>query len=41
MINYILNRLTIHDLRVSSYALKEGLINEIIINSNQWQKSLL
>lgn len=41
MINYILNRLTIHDLRVSSYALKEGLINEIIVNSNQWQKSLL
>jgi len=41
MINYILNRLTIHDLRASSYALKEGLINEIIINSTQWQKSLL
>jgi exopolyphosphatase/guanosine-5'-triphosphate,3'-diphosphate pyrophosphatase len=41
MINYILNRLTLHDLRVSSYALKEGLINEIIINPKQWQKSLL
>jgi len=38
MINYILNRLTIHDLRVSSYALKEGLINEIIKNPIEWQK---
>jgi exopolyphosphatase/guanosine-5'-triphosphate,3'-diphosphate pyrophosphatase len=41
IINYILNTLTIHDLRVSTYALKEGLIDTLLRNTQEWQKSSL
>ena len=41
IINYILNRLIIHDLRLSSYALKEGLIDTLITKPHTWQKSSL
>ena len=41
IINYILNRLIIHDLRLSSYALKEGLIDTLITKPHPWQKSSL
>ena len=41
IINYILNRLIIHDLRLSSYALKEGLIDTLITKNHPWQKSSL
>lgn len=41
IINFILNKLTIHDLRLSSYALKEGLINTLLSKPHQWQKSSL
>jgi len=41
IINYLLNRLTIHDLRLSSYALKEGLIDTLLRKTHQWQKSSL
>ena len=41
IINYILNTLTIHNLRLSSYALKEGLIDTLLRNPHQWQKSSL
>ena len=41
IINYILNTLTIHDLRLSTYALKEGLINTLLRNPQEWQKSSL
>ena len=41
IINYLLNRLIIHDLRLSNYALKEGLINTLITKPHPWQKSSL
>jgi len=41
IINFILNTLTIHKLRLSSYALKEGLIDTLLRNPHQWQKSSL
>jgi exopolyphosphatase/guanosine-5'-triphosphate,3'-diphosphate pyrophosphatase len=41
IINYILNRLIIHDLRLSSYALKEGLIDTLLTKPHTWQKSSL
>lgn len=41
MINFVLNRLTIHDLRLSSYALKEGLIDTLLRTPDLWQKSSL
>ncbi len=41
VINYILNRLIIHDLRLSSYALKEGLIDTLLTKPHPWQKSSL
>ena len=41
IINYILNRLIIHDLRVSSFALKEGLIDRLLTKPHPWQKSSL
>jgi len=41
LINYILNTLTIHDLRLSSYALKEGLIHTLLTKPHSWQKSSL
>jgi len=41
IINYILNRLIIHDLRLSSYALKEGLIDTLLTKPHPWQKSSL
>lgn len=41
IINYILNRLIIHDLRVSSFALKEGLIDTLLTKPHPWQKSSL
>mgnify|MGYP006138840329 CR=1 FL=1 len=41
VINYILNRLIIHDLRLSNYALKEGLIHTLLTKPKQWQKSSL
>lgn len=41
IINYILNTLTIHDLRLSTYALKEGLIDTLLRNPKEWQKSSL
>ena len=39
-INFLLNKLPIHNMYLSSYALKEGLIKTLIRNSNGWQKSL-
>ena len=41
IVNYILNRLIIHDLRLSTYALKEGLIDTLLTKSHSWQKSSL
>lgn len=41
MINYLLNALAINDLRLSSYALKEGLIHTILTKPHPWQKSSL
>lgn len=41
MVNYILNALSIHDLRLSSYALKEGLIHTLLTKPHPWQKSSL
>ncbi len=41
IVNYILNRLIIHDLRLSTYALKEGLIHTLLTKSHSWQKSSL
>jgi len=41
IINFILNTLTIHKLRLSSYALKEGFIDNILRKPHQWQKSSL
>ena len=41
VVNYILNRLIIHDLRLSNYALKEGLIHTLLTKPEQWQKSSL
>lgn len=41
IINYILNRLIIHDLRLSTYALKEGLIDTLLTKNHPWQKSSL
>jgi len=41
IVNYILNRLIIHDLRLSTYALKEGLIDTLLTKPHSWQKSSL
>jgi len=41
IINFVLKTLTIHDMRLSSYALKEGVINTVNRKSHLWQKSLL
>ena len=41
IINYLLNRLIIHDLRLSSFALKEGLIYTLLTTPHPWQKSSL
>ena len=41
IINYILNHLAIHELQLSRYALKEGLIDTLIRKPQEWQKSLL
>ena len=41
IVNYILNRLIIHDLRLSTYALKEGLIYILLTKPHSWQKSSL
>lgn len=41
LINYILNTLTIHDLMLSRYALKEGLIHTLLTKPHSWQKSSL
>ena len=41
IINFILNTLPIHHLRLSTYALKEGLIDTLLRNPEEWQKSSL
>ena len=41
IINYILNNLAIHELQLSRYALKEGLIDTLIRKPQEWQKSSL
>jgi exopolyphosphatase / guanosine-5'-triphosphate,3'-diphosphate pyrophosphatase len=41
IINYLLNRLILHDLRLSNYALKEGLIDTLTTKPHLWQKSSL
>ena len=41
IINYILNNLTIHELQLSRYALKEGLIDTLLRKPQEWQKSSL
>ena len=41
IINYILNNLSIHELQLSRYALKEGLLDTLIRKPQEWQKSSL
>ena len=41
VINFILNRLIIHDLRLSNFALKEGLLQSLVTKPTLWQKSSL
>ena len=41
IINFLLNRLPLNHMYLSSYALKEGLIKSLINNSDGWRKSLL
>lgn len=41
IINYILNNLAIHELQLSRYALKEGLLDTLIRKPQEWQKSSL
>lgn len=38
IINYILNNLAIHELQLSRYALKEGLLDTLIRKPQEWQK---
>ncbi len=41
IINFLLNKLPLHHMYLSSYALKEGVLKSLINNSDGWQKSSL